>query len=70
MTTGIIVNKKVTLPFGHDPRSHMKHSFHVFHHGLKTFDVHLFLVFSCHDETMELAFHVLLVNAYIQKAVG
>ena len=46
--------------------SHMKHSFHVFHHGLKTFErdkrlgVHLFLMFSYHDETLELVFHILL----------
>ena len=34
----------------------MKNLFHVFHNGLKTFerhrlDVHLFLIFSYHDET-------------------
>ena len=49
----------------------MKHSFHVFHRGLKTFkrnkglglrlDVHPVFTFSYHDETLELVFHMLLI---------
>ena len=42
----------------------MKHLFQVFHHGVKTFerDKRLgfaFLMFSYHDETLELVFHIL-----------
>ena len=39
----------------------MKHSFHVFRLGMKTFerDKRLFLMFSYHDETLELVFHIL-----------
>ena len=44
----------------------MKHSSRAFDHVLKTFegdkrlDVHHFLVFSYHDQTLELVFHILL----------
>ena len=44
----------------------MKHLFHVFDYALKIFgrdkrfDFHHFLVFSCHEQILELVFHTLL----------
>ena len=56
----------------------MKHLFHMFDHVLKTFkgdrshefrlDLHHFLMFSYHDQTLEVLFHKLLEKQHF-KAV-
>ena len=65
-----IVNKKFTLPFAHEIEksyetlvqcvSSWSESIRKRQMYLLGLDVHLFLVFSYHDETPELVFHILL----------
>ena len=63
-----IDNKSLHSCLSMSLRSHIKHSFHVFDHALKQseeikshlrLDIHHFLMFSYHDQTLELVFHIL-----------
>ena len=74
-----IVSKKVTLPFAHEfeklyetlvPRvSLWSKDVRKILTSQFCLDVHLFLMFSYHDETLELVFHILLEICWIVSSV-